>query len=292
MKTPMLLTSRYWRLFQAVLESVVEAFRFKNMLINSLIRLVFFLFVLRYASRLYNMEVQLEAEGHLQNISRELLEPYTQDILIHNANRVPLTGPVLFVANHAGIGDSISIFMSSPRTDIFTLIYNQGMLTKFQEFQRYAIAVDKDNPMLSLRATIRHLKQGRAVLLFPRGHVEDDPALYLDSALSNLLEWSPSLEFLVRKVPDLQVVPVAVGGMISRKAMANPIVQQYKNRDYQHFLAGTFQMVTPFYKDPILSIFYGEPLAGQSASLANVQSKMHELLTQIHDEQSRLHPDH
>jgi hypothetical protein len=93
----------------------------------------------------------------------------------------------------------------------------------------------------------------------------------------------------MRKVPDLQIMPVAVGGMISRKAMANPIVKRYKNRDYQHFLAGTFQMVTPFYKDPTLSIVYGEPLTGESATLANVQVQMRHLLRQIYEEQRALY---
>ena len=285
----MLFSKRYWRFYTAISDSVVEAFRFDNVVINSLIRLIFFPFVLHFAAKLYDMEIQLEADGHLQTVSRTLIEPYTQDIRIHHAERVPTSGPVLFVANHAGIGDSISVYMASPRKDIYTLIYNQGMLTKFQEFLRYAIVVDKENPMLSLRSTIRHLNAGQAVLLFPRGHVEDDPALYVDSALETLSEWSTSIEFLARKVPELQVVPVAVGGMISRKAMANPIVQRYKSRDYQHFLAGTFQMVTPFYKDPILSIFYGEPLIGESATLSNVQAQMRQLLQQIYDEQCALH---
>lgn len=272
-------------------ESVVEAFRFEQKLINGVIRVVFLPFLLGVAYRFYSMEIQLEEDEHLQEVSRTLLDGYSRDIRIHGTEHVPLSDPVLFVGNHAGIGDSLMVYMSSPRTDIYTLLYNNGMLKRFEEFHRYSIIVDKDNPMLSLRSTIRHLKAGQSVLLFPRGHVEDDPALYLESALATLAEWSNSIEFLARKVPNLQVVPFAVGGLISRKAMANPIVQRYKTRNYQHFLAGTFQMVTPFYHDPIASIFYGEPLIGESVDMEIIREKMAQLLIKVNEEQQQLFGD-
>lgn len=278
----------YWRLVATMSDSLVEAFRFRYIVLNIVIRIVFFPITLQLGHIAYRAEKQIQRDKNLQGISRWLIERTASGLCVHDVENVPIQQPVLFVGNHAGMGDAISLLMSAPRQDIHTLAFNNGMLQGLDIVRDYVIVIDKDNPTQALRESVRHLKAGKSILVFPRGKIEDDPALYLDLAIQSLDEWSESIEFFVKHVPDLQVMPFGVGGVISRKALNNPIVKQYQVRDNRHFLALTFQMMFQRYREPIASIFYGEALTGESATLLNVQTQMRDLLCEVHDEQTQL----
>jgi len=283
-----LLSLRYWQLYRAMSGSIVEAFRFDNSILNGLTHIVCFPFVANLTRLGMEMEAIITRDGHMRGASQWIIEKAFSGIQVHNAECVPHNKPVLFVGNHAGLGDANAMMMSSPRQDTHTLVFNYGILPGLQAFHNHAIVVDKENPTLALRQTVRHLKAGNSALMYPRGDIEDDPALYLDSALDNLTHWSESIEFFVKHVPDLQVVPFGVGGVISRSALDNPIVRRYKNLKHRLFLAATFQLMFPMYRDPIISIFYGQPLSGKQATLTNVQRQMSRLIRNVHAEQTEL----
>jgi len=282
---------RFWQLYHTMSDSIVEAFRFKNRILNGFVRILCFPFAVNMARVSISLEQIIARDGHLQGVSQALMDILTQELRIHHATVIPSTKPILFVGNHAGMGDSFSVFASSSRTDIHTLVFNNGMLQGLPLFLQFAIVIDKDNPTQALRDSVRHLKQGKSVLMFPRGQIEDDPALYLDLAIESLSEWSSSIEFFVKHVPDLQVIPFAVGGVISRRALNNPITQRYKTRNNRHFLAATFQLMFRRYRDPIVSIVYGDILTKESAKLENVQIKMEALLRKLHIEYEQMVAD-
>ena len=138
--------------------------------------------------------------------------------------------------------------------------------------------VDAARPQAAIRNGLRHLRGGGSLLLYPRGEIEPDPALYLDSALESLHEWSRSLTIFARHVPNLAVVPVAVGGVISRRALRHPLVRRYRDHDRRHFLAATFQMMFPIYRDARVSVVFGDALYGERATLQTVRAQMAGLL--------------
>ena len=288
MRNFLIFDRHFWQLYQTMSDSVVEAFRFKYRILNSLVRILCFPFVVNMVRVSMHLGKIIERDGHLQGVSRALMEILTQDLKIYHASVIPSSKPILFVGNHAGMGDSFSVFASSSRTDIYTLVFNNGMLRGLRSFLQFAIVIDKDNPTQALRESVRLLKQGKCVLMFPRGQIEDDPALYLESAIESLSQWSSSLEFFVKHVPDLQVIPFALGGVLSTKALNNPITKLYKVRNNRHFLAATFQLMFPYYRDPKVSIIYGDILTNESATLGKVQSQMRHLLIEIHREQMQL----
>jgi len=288
---PLIFNKRFWQLYRTMSESVVEAFRFEYSILNGLVRLFCFPFVINMARVGFNLEKIIDRDGNLQGVSQALMDILVQETRIHHDTVVPSTKPILFVGNHAGMGDSLSLLMSSSRTDIHTLVFNNGMLQGLPSFLQYAIIIDEANPTQALRESVRHLKQGKCVLMFPRGKIEDDPAYYLESAIESLSEWSSSIEFFVKHVPDLQVIPFAVGGVLSRKGLKNPIVKCYKDRNNRHFLVATFQLMFNYYRDPIVSIFYGDILSQQTATLKTVQAEMQQLLKKVHVEQVHLQSD-
>ena len=89
-------------------------------------------------------------------------------------------------------------------------------------------------------------------------------------------------------MPGLAIVPVAVGGVISRAALRNPIVRRYQDHDKRHFLAATFQMMFPVYRDPVVVLCFGSALRGDFARRARVLAQMAALLRRVHDEQRAL----
>lgn len=288
MQAKLIFIRRYIQLYRAMSGSIVEAFRFTNPVLNTLTHILCSPFIANLTRLGMKMESIIQADGHMQGASQWIMSRATKGVIAHGANCIPTDKPVLFVGNHAGLGDANAMMMSSPRHDTHTLVFNYGILPGLEAFHDHAIVVDKDNPMFALRETVRHLKQGKSALIYPRGNIEDDPSLYLDSALRSLDEWSASIEFFVKHVPDLRIVPFGVGGVISRQALANPFVRKYENLDHRMFLAATFQLMFPIYRDPIVSIFFGQPLHGEQATLDNVQRQMRRLIRNVHAEQTEI----
>ncbi|MCY4537146.1 MAG: 1-acyl-sn-glycerol-3-phosphate acyltransferase [Chloroflexi bacterium] len=268
--------------------SVVEAFCFTRPALNAILHILCAPFILELTRLGIKMEAMIARDGHLRGASKWLVDIAARAIHIQGAENVPTTGPVLFLGNHAGLGDAFALLAASPRRDTQVLAYNFGILPGLQEMRRHVIVVDKRAPYSAMRESLRHLRGGNSLLLFPRGEIEDDPALALEPALASLAEWSRSFEFFARHVPDLTILPCAVGGVISRRALLNPVVRCYRDKDRRHFLAATFQMMFPFYRDPVISLHFGRPLRGETATHETVLRAMAQLLRRAHDEGRRL----
>ncbi len=282
------LNLRFLRLYRAMSLSVVEAFCFKNPLINVALHVVCAPFVLELTRLGLKMEGMIARDGDLKGASEWLVGIGSKGLHVHGADHVPRTGPVLFVGNHAGLGDAHALLSASPRRDTHFLANDFGILPGLRAMRRHVIVVDHHQPVASFRASLRHLRAGKSLLLYPRGEIEADPGLHLDAALETLSQWSRSIEHLARHVPDMAIVPFAVGGVLSRRALRNPIVRQYRESGKRHFLAATFQMMFPFYRDPVISLHFGSALSGEWAKRDLVLAQMAVLLRHVNAEQQEL----
>ena len=94
------------------------------------------------------------------------------------------------------------------------------------------------------RAAARHLRGGGAVLTFPGGRIEPDPAV-LPGAVEALDHWSSSADLFARLTPGLAVVPVVVSGVISPSALRNPLTHLRRRRRDREWLAATLQVLIP-----------------------------------------------
>lgn len=268
--------------------SVVEAFCFTNPVLKASLHIACAPFVLELTRLGLKMEGMIARDGHLKGASEWLVDIGSKGNHIQGAENVPLAGPVLFVGNHAGLGDAHALLAASPRRDTHLLANDFGILPGLRAMRRHVIVVDESRPVASIKAALRHLRAGKSLLLYPRGEIEADPALYLDAALESLPQWSRSVELLARHVPDLVIVPFAVGGLISLAALQNPLVRRYRDHDKRHFLAATFQMMFPVYRDPVISLFFGPALSGECATRAAVLAQMTILIRRIHDDRRAL----
>ena len=279
------------KLYRAMSTSVVDAFCFSNPLIKAALHIACAPFVLELTRLGMKMEGMIARDGDLKGASEWLVGIGSRGIHVHGAENVPLAGPALFVSNHAGLGDAHALLSASPRRDTHILANDFGILPGLSAMRRHVIVVDERQPVASFRASLRHLRAGKSLLLYPRGEIEADPGLDLEAALASLPHWSRSIDLLARHVPGMAIVPIAVGGVLSRRALQNAIVRRYRDRDKRHFLAATLQMMFPFYRDPLISLRFGSARYGESARRDLVLAQMAVLLRQVHAEQQRLMPE-
>ncbi len=76
---------------------------------------------------------------------------------------------------------------------------------------RSLLVVPENHSAGVLREIEKHLNQGGAVLTFPAGRIEPDPA-WLPVG-GQFERWSRSTSLFVRRVPGLQIQPLLVGGV-------------------------------------------------------------------------------
>ncbi|MCY3572598.1 MAG: 1-acyl-sn-glycerol-3-phosphate acyltransferase [Chloroflexi bacterium] len=272
-----------WRLYRAMSTSVVEAFCCKNPALHALLHALCMPFVLELVRLGIKMEGMIARDRHLQGACRWLVEIAAKSIHIAGAQTIPRAGPLLLVCNHAGLGDAHAALVALPRRDTLLLARDFGILPGLAQFRQYVIVVDEARPYAAIRQSIQHLRAGGSLLLFPRGEIEADPALDLRSALASLPGWARSIDLFARHVPDLTILPLAVAGVLSRRALQNPLVRRYRQEDKRNFLAATFQMLFAYYRDAQITVRYGEPLRARQASREETLRQMQTLLRQAHE---------
>jgi hypothetical protein len=65
---------------------------------------------------------------------------------------------------------------------------------------------------------------------------------------------------LTRLTPDAQVLPVAVGGVISASSLRNPVINLFRERKDRDWAAATLQVLIPAYRDTHTRVAFGPPL--------------------------------
>lgn len=267
--------------YSAYAESVATAFGERPPWVRQLIKWVAFPFTLEMVRLGHRYESLVNQDGSVQRASEWLLKTCSAGVTAQGAENIPSEGALLIVANHAGMGDAIAIHTFLPRRDIYTVVFQRGLLAGLPSFVNYCIVIDEEDPIGSIRQIVRVLKEGHAVLLFPYGKIEHDPALDLQQATSTLEGWSRSVEIIARQVTDIAVLPTAVGGVLSRRGLRHPITQRFKTFNRQSFFAGTLQLLFKPYRDAWVDVHYGTPLR-QPILRGAIQAQMQLLLAKVH----------
>lgn len=208
-----------------------------------------------------------------------ILSRYAGAVTIRGTGRVPDSGPLVVVANHAGTVDAPSLWrLLAVRDDLRIVALDRPFLHAIPHIASRLLYVDGDAHGRSglVRRVADHLRAGGAVLTFPAGGIEPDPALRPDDALSSLATWGASVELLVRLVPGTAVLPVAVSGVISQRMLANPLARRRATPADRELAAATLQVLV---RDrsirPVVSA--GEAMRGAPGT-AEIRSAMAGLL--------------
>jgi 1-acyl-sn-glycerol-3-phosphate acyltransferase len=189
-----------------------------------------------------------------------LLEQFTRSVQVYG-ELPPTDGPLLIVSNHPGMVDAMAIFAQVQRADLRILAAERPILRLLPNILPYLIFVpdDPQRRLPAVRAAASHLRAGGALLNFPGGHIEPDPALHPDAA-DGLANWTDSIDLLARLVPGLSILPVAVSGVISRTALNHPLARLYRTAKQREWVAATLQVMRTRYRDTQVVVRFGTPI--------------------------------
>ena len=189
------------------------------------------------------------------------LKRLSRNARIEGQENVPRWGPLLLVSNHPGLADAVALFAATPRDDLRVIAADRPFLDALPNTSRYLLTVAQTSTGRSgvVRAAARHLRGSGAVLTFPRGRIEPDPAV-LPGAVEALDQWSSSAELFARLTPGLVVVPVLVSGVISPSALRNPLIHLRRRKRDREWLAATFQLLIPALRNVEARVEFGRPI--------------------------------
>jgi hypothetical protein len=216
----------------------------------------------------------------LATAGRYMLEEFTSSLRIEGQQHVPRCGPLLVVANHPGMVDAMAIWVAlEHRPDLKIIAAEREILQLLPNVRSRLLFVNRQTGCLSgvLRDATRHLRRGGALLTFPAGTIEPDPALRAVHALSG---WSDSTEVFVRLVPQTILLPIVVSGVISRRAHQHPIAKFFANPKEREWAAATLQVICRHLRDTHTRVLIGEPISGQCGHAA-IDAAMASLLGRV-----------
>jgi putative hemolysin len=187
---------------------------------------------------------RMMANGGFPAAARWALESHLVELRLRDTEAVPSSGPLLVTSNHPGGIDCLALAAGLGRSDLKIVASGMPFLRGLPEVARHLILVSRVGAharMNALRESVRHLEQGGALLIFPRGRVEPDPAFFSE-AESSIEKWSPSVRILLDSVPQLKWVMAVVSGVVSNKALEHPFARRKRELTERQLLAEFYQI--------------------------------------------------
>jgi hypothetical protein len=171
------------------------------------------------------------------------LANFVVDVELSGEDNIPLNGPLMVVCNHPAAYDVAILASAIRRDDLKILASDIPIIQLFPNIAPHAIVVPYHIPSRrqTIKATIGQLREGGAVLLFPRGDVEPDPAI-TPGAEQSLLKWSTSIELFLRQAPQTTSIVAVASGVLSARWYKNPIVNRWKKYEQRQKVAEIFQI--------------------------------------------------
>lgn len=197
----------------------------------------------RFARLAMRFEQDVAGQGFHQAVL-QLLPHFVREVQAHGVENVPAEGPLLVVSNHPGTVDGLAIAAHLPRPDLKIVVSGVPFIRRLRATANHLIysSLEPFERMRVVRESIRHLETGGAVLLFPSGGLDPDPAV-MPGALEALEEWSPSLEVILRRVPSTRVLITFVSGVLHPAWAHSPVTHLRRGRRERQRVAEFFQVI-------------------------------------------------
>jgi hypothetical protein len=230
--------------------------------------------VRRVSDIFWQLDQEVEQNG-TASAARWLLNRMVTRYTARGVEEIPPEGPLLIASNHPAAYDSIVISAFVKRPDYKIIIGNIPPFYLLPNLCQHAIFSPDDSDtfgrMKTVRSAIQHLKQGGALLIFPRGGIEPDPDC-MPNPDEEFYRWSRSVEVFLRHVPQTQLLITIVSGVIAPAAMHHPLTWLRKERRDRQRLAFMIQIIRQVLsgKDVfglIPRVTFGELLSGTTHEL-------------------------
>ncbi len=224
------------------------------------------------------------ARAGLDAAAQVFLARYSGTTEIQGADLVPTSGPLLVTANHPGTVDTPLLWHAlRTRADLLVIALDRPFLRAVPGLGAHLFFVSDAAAHRGalVRRAASHLRAGGALLTFPAGTIEPDPAIRPSDAVASVARWSRSPELLARLVPDLAVLPVAVGGVLSRRGLGSSWARSLADTDARERAAATVQIVRG---DRSISprVLVGAPVRGRPHQVTvDIAHAMRALLAEV-----------
>ena len=231
---------------ESMIYDLTKAFALpQTVFVKSIVRL--FVGQVAYTAAQVAMDVDCAiAAGGAAAGARRTLPRFVKSYEGRGVENIPPAGPLLIASNHPAFIDSFVITALVNRPDYKVIIGDIPFLENMPHIREHAIFAPANEDMMGrmrvIRESIRHLRQGGALLIFPRGGIEADPE-FMPEPESEFGFWSRSLEIFMQRVPNLQILVTITSGVIAPAAMRNPITWFRKARADKQRLAFIYQLV-------------------------------------------------
>ena len=231
-------------LFEVNIDDILQAFGWQGVpALRWLVRRIAQRPALRFAREMTMFDKAVEACG-ITAAARSHLALYVRGMRVHGMERIPREGPVLLLSNHPGMTDTLALFSSIPRADLLAIAADRPFLRALPFASRSLVFIpdEREKRFTAMRRAVTHLRAGGALLTFPAGEIEPDPAA-LAGAVPALERWSMSTIAFLKIVPGAVVVPLVVSGVLARQAQRNPLTVLRRRRIDRERLAAMLQVL-------------------------------------------------
>jgi hypothetical protein len=245
---------------------------------------IFWLPAHRFASLAAEVDAEIQEIG-INEAAKRLLAGFVRSVDICGAENVPSQGPLLVASNHPGAYDSVAILSSLNRRDVKVIASGIPFLQGLPNLARHLVYVPDDayGRMNALRAGIRHLEDGGALLIFPSGIVDPDPDIF-PQAYQELSNWSQSVEIMLRRVPQTLLLLTIASGVLSPSWFRNPSTRLtqpgWTQRKLAEFLQVMQQLIFPHSVHLTPRISYGKPLTFDELQADNDSSDLMQVVVE------------
>ena len=179
----------------------------------------------------------------------------------------PSRGALLVVSNHPGAYDALALMAALGREDLMIVAAERRFLRALPHVSRRLLFVPIDEGggaralaarSAGVRRALRHLRRGGALLHFPAGRIEADPAFAGDGD-ALLGEWQPSAGTLLRAAAAAggRAAVAVVSGVHSPRAKRLAITRWAERRGITT-LAPLLQAALPGFDDVDVRVRLGE----------------------------------
>ncbi|RZL04379.1 MAG: glycerol acyltransferase [Rubrivivax sp.] len=214
----------------------------------------------RFAKLVHEFDNRVGEQG-LAKGSEWLLLRMSGGLRVQGVDHLPATGPVFVLANHPGMTDTVALFVSlARRPDLRVIALDRPFLRALPHVARQLILLPEDEAgrWSVVRAGVKHLKQGGALLTFPAGEIEPDPGVFgRRAAIDSLKNWSDSHAVFGRLVPQTRIVPAIVSHVLSVRAQTNPLTRWRRTAQDREKLAAALQVMWSPYQKQVVKVAFG-----------------------------------
>jgi len=238
----------------------------------------------RFALTAHEFDMRVGNEGLAQG-SAWLMSRMTAGLVTSGLEHVPSRGPVVVLANHPGMTDTVALFTSlASRPDLRVIASDRPFLRALPNVVRQLILLPDDarGHMAVIRTAARHLQEGGALLTFPAGDIEPDPATFgPQRAVASLESWSDSFALFARSAPMARFVPALVSNVISPEAQRHPFTRLRRTAHNREKLAAAMQVALPRYHGLVARVAFGSASVARPGSARELGESISEQMRDL-----------